>query len=850
MAYDGITIELPGGLAGMVNHENRQLSNAAELFTANGVQYEDYHTRREGGAAVYASGGLPLDTFASYLGNLTKDDGSGNQRYFDTPNQGVDGVLLSYDGTSMAYVKTLGSNTDAQNTVTSIVLTITVPAGGVPIGNTVIVSSAASDDFPTTTTVTDTRGNTWNTDFNDATSAHQVSRSSITTALLAGDSITVTYTGLVSNPVDTSVVAVADEFSGVDNSAPVQTVQLNATTSNIWQDTLPTALGSSEDLVYASLVANMDGADPGPADPAVSMEHKRGFVPGTEDQNAEAASSTDVYVASAYRIGFDAGGMVAGVVVPTPDIRELTGSVSVTTASSTVTGSGTSFLSEINPNDIIIVDGQERLVTAVAGDTSLTVDRDFSRSATNVTGTARLQNRIMTAWSGGAVYVDDPATTTTGDLDGTTVVPSSTIESLTEGTLTGHFVVAGREAAAEPHKVFYFNGVDPVHYTRFNAGAAPNGLAVKLTNPPLDWSVFPDASQQPIGGVIHRSALGAFGNWNDPHRIYFSDVDDHADFTGGTSHSIRVRSDVGRRLVSAISFNGILFLLKNPVGIFWLDDSPLSTANWTLNTKSEVVGCIPSPYGALPLDDDIIFMAPNGAFHLMSAVDTLGGVRTSDITYNLGLSKWMRDNVNLGRLDIVQSVWHQRKKTALFAVPSTGSNERDLLLKWDFGGVGRGLPVRFSYSERDVHDALFMGEGFGGNEIREPLSGDDTTLYRLDQDDRNKNGAGYTTDYKTPDFDFGWVDPSFRYRRKVFDFLELVMEPTASGTITVDIFVDGTQRGSSVTFDATKRRDRKRIHVGDGHTFAIQVQNSAVDEDFKILSHLVSFRPGNEDKSR
>ena len=47
MAYDGVVTELPAGLAGMVNHENRLLSGRQELSLAEGVVFEDNHIRQE-----------------------------------------------------------------------------------------------------------------------------------------------------------------------------------------------------------------------------------------------------------------------------------------------------------------------------------------------------------------------------------------------------------------------------------------------------------------------------------------------------------------------------------------------------------------------------------------------------------------------------------------------------------------------------------------------------------------------------------------------------------------------------------------------------------------------------------
>ena len=55
----------------------------------------------------------------------------------------------------------------------------------------------------------------------------------------------------------------------------------------------------------------------------------------------------------------------------------LTGSIDPA-ASTTVPGSGTAFLSEVAIGDELVVSGETRIVTAIASDTSLTVDDAFS----------------------------------------------------------------------------------------------------------------------------------------------------------------------------------------------------------------------------------------------------------------------------------------------------------------------------------------------------------------------------------------------------------------------------------------------------------------------------------------
>lgn len=62
-----------------------------------------------------------------------------------------------------------------------------------------------------------------------------------------------------------------------------------------------------------------------------------------------------------------------------------TGTVGVAVNSSTVTGSGTKFLNEVNIGDQVSINGTNKVVTAINSDTSLTVDSNFTSSSSSQT---------------------------------------------------------------------------------------------------------------------------------------------------------------------------------------------------------------------------------------------------------------------------------------------------------------------------------------------------------------------------------------------------------------------------------------------------------------------------------
>lgn len=815
MAWRGLpAAQLPTGLAGMVNHENRLLSEPTELLTASGIAMDDLYARKEPGTVAYDTSGL--STTISFTGTLSQSSDWAAH-------------LMTFQGTGTpAHVKTLTSGTDNATGVDSTLsIPLTVPAGGVPFGDLVVVVLSYNDDeLVGVETVTDTAGNTYVQEHALDSNFH-VFRSILTGSLSAGNTITVSVTGVAATDQDVNAVAVADQFTGVTAFLS----EASATGSGTAVAVGPTAaIATFPVLTIFSAYTNQT---------STTLAASSDFTKRTEAFNNAAVLAVDDRGARiASRVDLNSP-LIIGLFDWYSDAETTpAGTVTTNAGSVTVTGSGTTFTNHA-PGDRIVVGNETRIISVIASATSLTTTQSWITASAGAAYKVRVGNRIVTATTNGNVFKEKPLTLTTGNLD------AVALESgLNRSARPGRFVAGGKEAAAQPRKLFYFNGIDPVQYL------LGDGTSMgEVTRPAgTDWSLTADENAQPTNGLIHENRLLAWGNLTDPHRVYATGPDDHDDFSTADALSLRFRSDIGDRIWCGASFQGILFVWKYPRGIFYLDDTDTDPSNWVVRAKSEALGCAPSPFAALPIDDDVLFMAADGTFHLLTAVDALGGTRTSDITRKLGLSKWIRENLNLERLNQVLSVWYSQKKLAIFAVPGTGSTLNNLTLKFDFSGVERGLPLKFSYSERDVGDGLAIRRTPQGGPEK-PILGQAAFVFLLDQEARNANGVAYTGQYQTPHLDFSHIDPDLRDKRKLYEHLELLMEPVAAGTLTVDVYIDGTLK-QTLTYDATRRRQSKRLNVGDGFTISLRVTNSVLNEDFKVLSHLVYYKVGNEDQNR
>ncbi len=510
--------------------------------------------------------------------------------------------------------------------------------------------------------------------------------------------------------------------------------------------------------------------------------------------------------------------------------------MSTTQGSAIVTGdASTLFNSEVALNDFISIGQETRRILSVASNTSLTTTEAWQTTNSSVVGTRVSSRKYITYTTEGIIYKEEAE-----NLDAQTLI--SNLSITTRGI---HFTAGGREATGANAKLFICNGVDAITVLD-----ADNNTGAAIANPNIDWAT----NNQPVGTVIHTQGLAqrlvAFGPRDNPHTLYFSDDDDHEDFravTNPDTYRILIVSSTGKRIYNAASFNGILFVWKWPRGIFFLDDSDLEQQNWAIREKSSVLGCAPSPNAVLPIDDDILFMAQDGSFHLLSAVSTLSGTRAADLSYALGITQWIQDNVNTTRLHQVQSMWDPNTKTAYFGVPGDGETGNTVTLKFDFGlrSGGQG-PIRFSYSERDNPEAMATTIDITtGRE--QPVIGEASNLFVLNSATRTKDGAAYTGEFHTARTDLGDFNPEFRNRKKNFDALEVLFDPESAGTLSVNIHIDGVKRGGTLTFDATSERKRRTLHVGQGFDIQIRGINSVASESFKVLGFILWVTPGGED---
>lgn len=416
------------------------------------------------------------------------------------------------------------------------------------------------------------------------------------------------------------------------------------------------------------------------------------------------------------------------------------------------------------------------------------------------------------------------------------------------------FVDAGKEVAANTRKLFIFTGENQVQVLSGN-GATTSDLAT----PPTDWS----ASNFPTFGVVHNGKLWGGGNPNDPHRLYYSVSTNHEDFTGAGSGSISVYPGVGRKLVGAVSFKGLLIVWKYPKGVYIIDTSDPTAANWTVEKVSDAVGAV-GPGVIVPIENDILFMSPDGQIHRLSAVVSQGSFGSVNLSTEPHMDDFALNNFSFSTLQRSKGIFYPLRQEAQFAIPGMSSSVLNVRIVLDFSIPGQ---VRFRTASRDVCEAIWMRQDSNG--ILRPMAGDDNSfVWNLDQTTKSKNGIGYLGEFTTAPNDLSYISRRFAAQWKSGQFLEVVMETLGNYNLNVDVIWDGRSvqtltfllgiTGSilgvgalgSFVLGGTGVVNRKRRIHGGGRRISLRAYNNGAGEDFAVSYFLLHFVPGDDRLAR
>lgn len=416
-------------------------------------------------------------------------------------------------------------------------------------------------------------------------------------------------------------------------------------------------------------------------------------------------------------------------------------------------------------------------------------------------------------------------------------------KTLVSGLSADKFV-SGAEGvnAAGTKTLFLMNGFEQMK--KYTGGAT----AVDIAAPAADW-----ATVKPTWAFLHNNRMYAGGR---SHNAYASKLGDHETYpTGSGGLFFNIYPGEGEYLVGGVSWRGRAYFFKYPKGIYYLDDSSFDTANWQMKRLSFFVGAC-GPGGIIQAADEVVFVSPEFYFHALSAVQEFGDAKASAILPN-ELGTYLRENINTARLERVQSCFYAFKRKILFGFSGLGSSVNNLIVGLD----GHKLDTLQGFrTARDECEALCVRRD-PDTKVAKPLAGGSTGfVHKLDQEARNKDGAGYTSGFLTRNMEL------FEGGQRNANLKELEIEFVPGGTwnLSIDVYLDGSF-SETLTFllqgvggvlgsflldtdvlgVAAVQNSRARLH-GSARRVQYQGYNNSANETYSIAGMTTKLTPGNE----
>lgn len=464
-----------------------------------------------------------------------------------------------------------------------------------------------------------------------------------------------------------------------------------------------------------------------------------------------------------------------------------------------------------------------------------------------------VNQRQVTAWSNGSIYKETAGNINSVLLDSGLTFSSPVI-----------FVPAGYSDGGSPDArqlLIFSKDVEP----SFLAG---DGVALNpITIQSPDWGV----GNYPLGATYHDFRVAAFGLTTNPHLLYFSAADDHLDFgTSGAGKAFVLPimpgfKGGGKGIVACQSYlNQYLYIFKAPRGIFYIDTTAdasvdLGSEFVPIYTVTESVG-IAGPRAVTKINQDMWFISNQGRIYSAITLRPDIDPKLSDITNKLNLTSFIKDNVDLTRIEWAILEYDELRQELWYFYTSIGSN------------TVNNRAIIFTFSDEELVKASTDSRGsfynaawsrintLGEQELL--VAGTGGKVYICNHENRSIDGQPFVGEYSHPSTDFSYLDPQLSQIEKRFDFLEFHVLPTGDYDMDIDVTVDGVFRqtiqvslGNSnnavfdeAIFDSSTFAGRDyvphRVEINAvGTQIAFRCYNANTNEDFAIANMRVIFQP-------
>ena len=327
-------------------------------------------------------------------------------------------------------------------------------------------------------------------------------------------------------------------------------------------------------------------------------------------------------------------------------------------------------------------------------------------------------------------------------------------------------------------RVFIADGVNVPHVW------PGTGTIDEINTPATDFSTAPvfQMMVHKVGQAEKMCALNRRGLYMSITGVFEGDMENFTG-TGSLFFPITTIDGLGPVAMMEIAHQVVIF---GKTKAYRLDDSNIDSDNWSIRPAAWNGG-VATWRLLVETPNDVFAMTDDGDIYSIAAVESYGDYKMASLTRASWMFDWIKENVDLSKIAQFHSCYDPTISAARFFVTVKGqSSPTTCLLYYVEREPQDAWMIEDNIFAASGYNALCSGTALASGGSWDVLTGGiDGHVWKLDQVNRNDNGAGYYGGFKTPADEFG--DPRVS---KAYNQGHITTEAIGEHEIQVRMWVD------------------------------------------------------------
>lgn len=368
-----------------------------------------------------------------------------------------------------------------------------------------------------------------------------------------------------------------------------------------------------------------------------------------------------------------------------------------------------------------------------------------------------------------------------------------------------------------------------------------------------DWT----GSNFPCKFLKHgRGASERLWAWRAPSNLDSLYYTANGSVNFSTGGKLRIETGDGFGLVAVAEYGRQLIAVGKRKSFVILDEDT-SAANWGYEPAQFEGGCA-NPELLIRTPNDLVSMASDGDIYSVIAAQEYGDYRSASLSRPSYIHQWIKDNVNLLRLDQAHAVYDPTSRRIYFFLVLAGESTVRHALTYNIDREPTDAWSHFNnINYASGYNACSSSVFYDTVGRSTPHTGDYSgKTWKLNQDVKSDNSNAYDFKIRTPQISLD--NPR---ETKLFRKVRITANPRGNYSLTMEWWVDGVSQGTvTLSSNAMGGVYGGGVYGSDsyggqeiaeyyaelgqvGKRIQFEFRNSGAGEDFFLSELLIDFEP-------